>query len=102
MSSATINGTRYAVNACVCFDMDSEHMEPSFGIIMKLLVAMSTGTLFVLRQLETITFSHHLHAYQVKETTHIIVLDYDDFIDHHPLNLTKKDNSLFISLKYFL
>ena len=82
--------------------MDSEHTEPSFEIIMKLLVAKSTGTLFVLRQLETITLSHHLHAYQVKETTNIIVLDCDDFIDNYPLNLTKKEKSLFISLKLFL
>ncbi len=73
-------------------------MEPSFGIIIELLVAGCSGTLFVLRELETIQWNRHLHAFQVKETTNIIVLNLDDFVDHHPLNLIKNDNSVYICL----
>lgn len=47
------------------------------------------------RELETIQWNSHLHAFQVKETAHIIILN---IVDHHPLHLIKKNNSLYITL----
>lgn len=78
--------------------MNIEDYEPTFGVVIQCLVTGHNETLFVLQQLRTVQWNQHFHAFEVQETDYIIVLKYDNFMDHHPLLLSKKQNQSFVCI----
>lgn len=82
VSSATINGTQYTPKQVVCFDVDNESDKPLFGVIVDLLL---TGheELFILQQVNTLSWVRHLHAFQIQEVNNVIILKHEALVDYH-------------------
>lgn len=95
--SVTLNGTTYKKSQVLLHDVLED--EPQFSEILQIYEA-PTKTIFIMRDLITVSFSQHYHAYTVSPTTNITVRTYDQFIDYHPLHISKVHGSWFIVLKY--
>ena len=82
--------------------MDFED-EPLFGCIKDVIVVNSTCFFVLIPFLES-NFYAHYNAYEVNTPGQFIIYRQEDFVDYHPLALTKSFSSScqkpFVSLKY--
>lgn len=79
--------------------------EPTFGIVLDIFRTNVEETLFVMRKLCTLGLNSHYHAYEVVETSSIMVLVHQQFCDYHPLHICKsfsEGSCCFVSLKYHI
>lgn len=61
--------------------------DPKFGQIIDIFETPAAETLFVMRELITVSFNQHFHAYEVISTSSFFVYQYHQFKDHHPLHM---------------
>lgn len=94
VSYADIDGTKYSngdILVCTYCDHD-----PVFGKVLDVIITESNECLFVLEPFIVRAFSHHFNAYEVEQITNeYIVCRHKDFVDHHPLSISKSFNYSF-------
>ena len=99
--SAVINGATYRKEIVVVCGFEND--TPMFGSIAEIIVTPHQECFFVLSPLITIAFRYHYHAFEVVPTDTIVVYNYKQLFDFHPLVYTVGiDHSIFVSMKYHL
>jgi len=106
VSHATICGTRYTKETMIVHSFCNSI--PVFGKITDIIVTQRGECLFALVPYVTITFNTHYNAYEVEpEQNYVIVCKQKDFVDYHPLTISKSfDKDLrtrnFIVMKHYV
>jgi len=106
VSHATICGTKYAKEAMIIHSFCNSL--PVFGKIMDIIVSQRGECLFALIPYVTTVFNTHYNAYEVEPMQNcVIVCQQKDFIDYHPLTISKSfDKNLsttnFIIIKHYV
>ena len=78
---------------------------PDFCQVVAIFQTPAEECLFVMRQLATVSFYRHYHAFEVTSTSIIIVKRHFQFRDHHPLYISTSsdtNHTKFICMKYHI
>ena len=60
---------------------------PVFLMIEDMLILPNTDVVFCCRKIHTLRFWKHVHSYEVMVLNRIVVINYNDLLDYHPLNV---------------
>lgn len=101
---AIIRHTKYAVGYVVtCYIDDNE--DYVFGLIKDIVLTATKECVFILTPFLS-TYNYHFHSYEVFPVLDkIFIYHQRDFLDHHPLTISKNFNTnspSFVCLKYHL
>lgn len=94
VSFVEVGGTSYRKGSCIVHSFDEDI--PIFASVIDIIVTASGDCLFILNPHIGNSYYPHFNAYEVQSETCIyIICRQRDFIDYHPLSLSKSFNSSF-------
>ncbi|KAK3909843.1 Formamidopyrimidine-DNA glycosylase [Frankliniella fusca] len=94
-------GSHYDFYSTLLIDIDDNFGWPKFGEV-KCIFVCSNKVAVLCKRLETVGYSEHLHAFEVKRTKEKVCLQIDSLVDYSPLNTLQapRGGGLYVILRH--